>query len=77
MGVSIFAQVAWLQSFYFKLPTIMGMTGTCHHTQLLIEMGSGKLTSLSELLIFSKNQVSFDFLWYFNVFIFIFFFYYL
>jgi hypothetical protein len=33
-----------LQFFYFRLPTIAGMTGTQHHTQLFsLEMGSHKL----------------------------------
>jgi hypothetical protein len=32
-----------LESSYFMLPTVAGVTGVYHHTQLLVEMGSFEL----------------------------------
>jgi hypothetical protein len=44
--VSLFVQLAWTMIFlFFKLPVIAGMTGMCHSTQLLVEMGISLLAS--------------------------------
>jgi hypothetical protein len=43
----LFAQCSWTMTSYFTLPTIAGMTGTCHHAQFFyIEMGCQKLFCL-------------------------------
>jgi hypothetical protein len=56
--VSLYPRPTWTSSSYFTLPTRAKMTGTHHHTQQLVEMGSHELFAQAGLLLISASQTA-------------------
>jgi hypothetical protein len=49
IGSHFLPRLAWSKIFSFMFPTIAGITGTHHHAQVLVEMGSFELFSQAGL----------------------------